>query len=161
VCGRDPQKTESGAAAPNHEGKTLKRGKKLTTALQQAGARRGASQRKQPAADRAAAGLLETVLASLADSKAENPVTIDIRGKSSLADYMVVASGRSQRHVAAAAEHLVQALKSGGIRPRVEGLPHCDWVLVDAGDIVVHIFRPEVREFYGLEKMWSATERPN
>ncbi len=74
-----------------------------------------------------------------------------------MADAMVVTSGRSQRHVGAVAEHLVQALKELGVKNiRVEGMPHCDWVLVDAGDVIVHIFRPEVREFYNLEKMWSA-----
>ena len=71
---------------------------------------------------------------------------------------MVVASGRSQRHVGAIAEHLVVALKQQGLRNiRVEGVPHCDWVLIDAGDVIVHVFRPEVREFYNLEKMWSST----
>jgi len=74
---------------------------------------------------------------------------------------MVVASGRSHRHVGAIADHLVKALKeTGRAGPRVEGVPHCDWVLVDAGDIIVHIFRPEVRAFYNLEKMWSAN-RPS
>jgi ribosome-associated protein len=100
---------------------------------------------------------LETVLASLDDAKAEGTTTIDIRSKSALGDYMVVTSGRSNRHVGAIADRLVGALKGAGLGPlRVEGLPHCDWVLVDAGDLIVHIFRPEVREFYNLEKMWTA-----
>ena len=100
---------------------------------------------------------LETVLASLEDSKAEDIVSIDIQGKSSLADYMVIASGRSHRHVAAVAEHLLKALKDGGHgTARVEGLAGADWVLIDSGDVIVHIFRPEVREFYNLEKMWAA-----
>lgn len=130
--------------------------------MQQGSARRGASPKVPLAVDNAVAELLETVMTSLGDSKAENPVKIDIRGKSALADYMVIASGRSQRHVGAAAEHLVQALKvRHGARVRIEGLPHCDWVLVDAGDIIVHVFRPEVREFYGLEKMWTAPDRAN
>lgn len=99
---------------------------------------------------------LDTVLASLDDSKAENIVPIDIQGKSSLADHVVIASGRSHRHVAALAEHLVRALKEGGHgAPRVEGQQSADWVLIDAGDVIVHIFRPEVREFYNLEKMWQ------
>ena len=102
---------------------------------------------------------LKTVLASLEDSKAENIVSIDIQGKSSLGDYMVVASGRSHRHVAAVADNLLKVLKDAGTRARVEGLGSADWVLIDAGDIIVHVFRPEVREFYNLEKMWSA-ERP-
>ena len=102
---------------------------------------------------------IETVLASLEDSKAEDIVSIDIRRKSSLGDYMVVASGRSHRHVAAAAEHLIQALKDEGYgQARVEGLPSADWVLIDAGDVIVHIFRPEVREFYNIEKMWQAPD---
>jgi ribosome-associated protein len=100
-----------------------------------------------------------TVLASLEDSKAENIVSIDIQGKSSLGDYMVVASGRSHRHVAAAADHLMKALKDAGLgNARVEGLASADWVLIDAGDVIVHIFRPEVREFYNLEKMWQAPD---
>jgi ribosome-associated protein len=101
---------------------------------------------------------LKTVLASLEDSKAENIVSIDIQGKSSLGDYMVVASGRSHRHVAAVADNLLKALKDAGTRARVEGLNSADWVLIDAGDIIVHVFRPEVREFYGIEKMWQAPD---
>lgn len=104
--------------------------------------------------------LLNVVLDTLDDAKAEDVVCIDIKGKTSIGDQMVVASGRSQRHVGAVADHLVRKLKDEGFgRARVEGLPHCDWVLIDAGDIIVHIFRPEVREFYNLEKMWSA-DRP-
>ncbi len=102
---------------------------------------------------------IRTVLASLEDSKAENIVSIDIQGKSSLGDYMVVASGRSHRHVAAVAEHLLKALKDAGLgNARVEGLAGADWVLIDTGDVIVHIFRPEVREFYNLEKMWQAPD---
>lgn len=96
------------------------------------------------------------VLASLDDDKAEEIVSIDIRGKSSVADMLIVASGRSQRHVGAIAEHVTQKLKEAGVgQVRVEGLPHCDWVLVDAGDVIVHIFRPEVRGFYNIEKIWT------
>ena len=102
---------------------------------------------------------LETVLASLEDSKAENIVPIDIQRKSSLGDYMVVASGRSHRHVAAVADHLIKALKDAGFgTARVEGLSSADWVLIDSGDIIVHVFRPEVRDFYNLEKMWQAPD---
>jgi len=102
---------------------------------------------------------LETVLASLEDSKAENIVPIDIRKKSSLGDHMVVASGRSNRHVAAVCEHLLKALKDAGLgQARVEGLPAADWVLIDAGDVIVHVFRPEIREFYNIEKMWQAPD---
>ena len=102
---------------------------------------------------------IKTVLASLEDSKAENIVSIDIQGKSSLGDYMVVASGRSHRHVAAVADHLLKAIKDAGLgTARVEGLAGADWVLIDSGDIIVHVFRPEVREFYNLEKMWQAPD---
>lgn len=101
---------------------------------------------------------LNTVLASLEDSKAENIVPIDIRRKSSLGDYMVVASGRSHRHVAAVADNLLKTLKETGTPARVEGLAGADWVLIDAGDIIVHVFRPEIRDFYGLEKMWQAPD---
>jgi ribosome-associated protein len=105
--------------------------------------------------------LLAQVLAWLDDAKAENVVTIDIREKSSLGDYMVIASGRSDRHVGAVAEQVQRRLKEEGLgRARIEGQPQCDWVLIDIGDIIVHVFRPEVREFYNLEKMWSA-ERPS
>lgn len=98
------------------------------------------------------------VLASLEDSKAENVVSIDISRKSTLGDYMVVASGRSHRHVAAVADHLLAALKAAGMSTRVEGLASADWVLIDGGDVIVHVFRPEVREFYNIEKMWQAPD---
>ena len=105
--------------------------------------------------------LLTHVLAWLDDAKAENVVTIDIKEKSSIGDYMVIASGRSDRHVGAVAEQVQRRLKEEGLgRARIEGQPQCDWVLIDIGDIIVHVFRPEVREFYNLEKMWSA-ERPS
>ncbi len=101
--------------------------------------------------------MIDVVLKSLEDAKAEDTVAIDITGKSSLSDHMVVTSGRSNRHVSAVADQVVKALREAGLgKPRVEGLPHADWVLVDAGDVIVHIFRPEVREFYNLEKMWAA-----
>ncbi len=104
--------------------------------------------------------LLNDILEILDDAKAESVVTIDLAGKSSIADTMIIASGRSQRHVGAIADQVVRKLKDAGHgRARVEGTPHCDWVLIDTGDVIVHIFRPEVREFYNLEKMWSA-ERP-
>jgi ribosome-associated protein len=102
---------------------------------------------------------LDSVLASLDDSKAEDIISIDIQGRSSLGDYMIVASGRSHRHVAAVADHLIKAIKDAGLGiPRVEGLNNADWVLIDAGDVIVHVFRPEVREFYGIEKMWQAND---
>lgn len=92
--------------------------------------------------------------------KAEEIVEIDLVGRSTIADAMFVASGRSDRHVGAIAEKIVSAFKQGGYGPvRVEGFPACDWVLIDVGDIIVHIFRPEVRSFYNLEKIWSP-DRP-
>lgn len=114
--------------------------------------RRTATKAKKPQI-----ALKDAVLSSLEDSKAEEIVAIDITDKTALSDFMIVASGRSHRHVGAVANQLSQTLKNlGNDTPRIEGLPHCDWVLVDAGDVIVHIFRPEVREFYNIEKMWSA-----
>jgi ribosome-associated protein len=99
--------------------------------------------------------LLAQVLDSLSDDKAEEIVQIDLRGKSQMADYMVIASGRSSRQVAAISEKLVERLKETfGLSARMEGKDTGDWVLIDAGDVIVHVFRPEVREFYQLEKMW-------
>lgn len=104
--------------------------------------------------------MIEVALTALDDAKAENTVTIDLVGKTSLADAMIVTSGRSNRHVGAVAEQVIEALKQKGYSDlRVEGMPHCDWVLIDAGDVILHIFRPEVRSFYNLEKMWGA-DRP-
>ena len=100
--------------------------------------------------------LLQLVQARLDDDQAQDVVTIDLKGLSPLADYVVVASGRSQRHVSAVSDHLLRALKDGGFgRASVEGLPQADWVLIDAGDVIVHLFRPEVRAFYQIEKIWS------
>ena len=99
--------------------------------------------------------LLARILASLDDDKAEDVVTIDLRGRSSVADYMVICSGRSSRQVGAIAEKLTERLKQEfGRSCKVEGKDQGDWVLIDAGDVIVHVFRPEVREFYQLEKMW-------
>jgi ribosome-associated protein len=100
---------------------------------------------------------LRLVLARIDDMKAEDTVTIDLTGKSSLADFMVVTSGRSNRQVGAIADRVLEDLHKAGVRHvRVEGMPHCDWVLIDAGDVIVHVFRPEVRAFYQLEKMWAS-----
>ena len=102
--------------------------------------------------------LLKRVLASLDDDKAENIVAISLEGRSAIADAAVIASGRSSRHVAAIAEHLARKLKEGGYGTRpVAGAAQGDWVLVDAGDVIVHIFRPEVRDYYDLEGMWSVS----
>jgi ribosome-associated protein len=87
--------------------------------------------------------------------KAEDTSTIDLKGKTSIADAMVVTCGRSNRHVGAIADRVIQGLKQAGLPDvRVEGLRNCDWVLIDAGDVIVHVFRPEVRAFYNLERMW-------
>jgi ribosome-associated protein len=100
--------------------------------------------------------LLDLVRASLEDDKAEDIITIDLRGRSSMADAMVICSGRSTRQVSAIAEKLLDRLKEAfGLSARVEGKETGDWVLIDAGDVIVHVFRPEVREFYQLEKMWQ------
>ena len=100
--------------------------------------------------------LLKIILDALGDAKAEDIVTIPLDGKAALADNMVIASGRSNRHVASITDKLVEKLKQGGFKDlRIEGQPHCDWVLVDAIDTIAHIFRPEVRSFYNLEKLWS------
>jgi ribosome-associated protein len=102
--------------------------------------------------------LIAHVLSSLTDDKAEEVVQIDLRGQTEIGDYMVIASGRSTRQVAAIAEKLVDNIKQEfGFTPKVEGKESGDWVLVDTGDVIVHIFRPEVREFYQLEKLWQPT----
>ena len=96
------------------------------------------------------------ILGSLDEDQAQDLVSIPLEGKSSVADHMVIASGRSTRQVAAMAQHLSERIKkSGAHAPRLEGLPAADWVLIDAGDVVVHLFRPEVRSFYNLERMWG------
>jgi ribosome-associated protein len=103
--------------------------------------------------------LTEKLVASLDEAKAEDVATIDLRDKTSLADVMIIATGRSSVHVGAIADRVLKACKAAGISARIEGLPQCDWVLVDAGDAIIHIFRPEVRQFYNLEKMWGG-DRP-
>lgn len=104
--------------------------------------------------------LTHSIMVWLDEAKAEEVVSIDLKGKSSIGDFMVIASGRSDRHVGAIAEQIQRKLKEQGLsRVRVEGAKACDWVLIDTGDIIVHVFRPEVREFYNLERLWSA-ERP-
>src|SRR3974390_2437208 len=100
--------------------------------------------------------ILRLILARLDDMKAGATLPIDLRDKSSIGDYMVVASGRSQRHVGSVADRIVEDLHKRGVAARVEGVPHCDWVLIDAADVIVHVFRPEVRAFSNLEKMWTA-----
>ncbi len=103
---------------------------------------------------------MRSILATLDDSKAEDVVVIDLHEKTSIADAMIIASGRSTTQVGSIADRVVKTLKEvGAPTPKVEGQPACDWVLIDAGDVIVHIFRPEVRQFYNLEKMWGV-DRP-
>jgi len=103
---------------------------------------------------------MRAALTALDDLKAEEIVAIDLAGKTSIADWMIVATGRSTTQVGALADKVVKALKDcGAATPAVEGLPACDWVLIDAGDLIIHLFRPEVRAFYNLEKMWGV-DRP-
>ena len=130
----------------------------MRTALE--GARRGAPHAELLSDGQKPAALLKDIVHWLDEAKAEEVVTIDLAGKSSIGDFMVVATGRSDRHVGAIAEQIGRKLKEQGLgRVRVEGMEACDWVLIDTGDIIIHVFRDEVREFYNLEKMWSA-ERP-
>jgi ribosome-associated protein len=130
-----------------------------TSAIPRTRARRAPEQVSKVRLD--AKETLRLVLARIDDLKAEDTVTIDLTGKTTIADAMVVTSGRSHRQVGAIADHLLKDLAAAGLRNvRVEGMPNCDWVLIDAGDVIVHVFRPEVRTFYSLEKMWSAS-RPD
>lgn len=128
-------------------------------------AARARAHRDHPAANLAdasspSADLVAEIVTWLDEAKAENIVTIDLKGKSTIGDFMLIASGRSDRHVGAIADQLQRKLKEHGHgKARVEGLEACDWVLIDNGDIIVHVFRPEVREFYKLEKMWAG-DRP-
>jgi ribosome-associated protein len=131
----------------------------MRTALE--GARTGAPHAELLSARQKSAALIQEIVHWLDEAKAEAIVTIDLAGKSSIGDFMVVATGRSDRHVGAIADQIGRKLREKGLgRVRVEGLEACDWVLVDTGDIIVHVFRDEVRDFYNLEKMWSA-ERPS
>jgi len=116
---------------------------------------------KKPALPAAVVKLHQLILKSLDDDKAEEIVSIDLAGKSSIADFLVIATGRSSRQVAAIADHLVERIgKETGKKVRPEGKSVGDWVLIDTGDIVVHLFRPEIRSFYNLEKMWGGAAIP-
>jgi ribosome-associated protein len=129
--------------------KTAKSARKTST--------QAAALQAQPDADKT----LRTILSRLEDMKAEETVTIDLRGKSAYSDYLVIASGRSNRHVGSIAENVAKGLKEAGVKPpHIEGLPNCDWVLIDSGDVIVHVFRPEVREFYNLERLWTEGPKP-
>lgn len=130
----------------------------MRTALE--GARRGTPRPELLSDGQKPAALVKEIAHWLDEAKATEIVTIDLAGKSSIGDFMVIATGGSDRHVGAIADQVQRKLKEKGLgRVRVEGTEACDWVLIDTGDIIVHVFRPEVREFYNLEKMWSA-ERP-
>jgi len=132
----------------------------LTTATPKQ-SRKKASAKASKSAKNAVDDALKAILANLDDSKAEDIVTIDIRDKTAIADYMVVASGRSKRHVAAISDTVARHMKSLGTSARIEGQQNADWILTDFGDIIVHVFRPEVRDFYSLEKMWQMTDIPD
>jgi ribosome-associated protein len=129
-----------------------------TTAAPRARVRRGASDAVSKRTRIDANETLRHVLTSLDDMKAEDTITIDLAGKTSIADTMVVTSGRSNRHVTSIADSAIESLEKAGVKGiRVEGKRNGDWVLIDAGDVIVHVFRPEVRTFYDLEKMWAGT----
>ena len=113
------------------------------------------------AADASIAALHALIMDQLDEDQAQEVISIPLAGKSSIADHMVIASGRSTRHVSAIADKLAQRIKQQAGRPvRIEGLPNADWVLIDAGDVIIHLFRPEVRSFYNLERMWSFGDAP-
>ena len=136
------------------------RKKTVRKAPVKAAANKTAKQPVASAAKKPQSDLLKRILASLDDDKAENIVTIDLEGRTALCDAAVIASGRSSRHVGAMAEHLARRLKESGYGTRpVSGQAQGDWVLVDAGDVIVHLFRPEVRDYYDLEGMWSVGNR--
>ena len=114
----------------------------------------------EPEAPRIGGPLAGIVIESLEDAKAEDIISIDLTGKTTIADLMIIATGRSNVHVGAIADRVARACREAGFAaPRIEGVPHCDWVLLDAGDAIIHIFKPDVRQFYNLEKLWSA-DRP-
>lgn len=130
----------------------------MQTALE--GASRGAPKAEAISGGIDSAALLQKLVSWLDEAKAEEVVAIDLKGKSTIGDFMVIASGRSDRHVGAIADDMHKKLKEAGCsRIRVQGTEACDWVVIDTGDLIVHIFRPEVREFYRLERMWSG-DRP-
>jgi ribosome-associated protein len=135
-------------------GRSERKGTLATPAFSRTGARGAAERISKTRPD--AEEIIRLVLTSLDDMKAEDTVTIDLTGKTSIADAMVVTSGRSNRHVGSIADRVLDDLAEAGLpHARVEGQPHCDWVLIDAGDVIIHVFRPEVRTFYNLEKMWA------
>jgi ribosome-associated protein len=148
------------AAAKHSRAQPVKDADRLIRTTTGGAAKRASAAKSK--AEPASASLLAEIVNWLDDAKAEEIVSIPLEGKSSLGDYMVVASGRTDRHVGAIADQVADKIKAAtGIPVRIEGVPACDWVLVDTGDIIIHIFRPEVREFYNLEKMWKAEIPPD
>ena len=160
------KKAASKKARPSNKSAANKPNAKKTAAKNAAPAKKHVA--KRPASAKKAAPkkaplrdieVLSRILKSLDDDKAEEIVTIDLQGRSALCDAIVVANGRSSRHVSSIADHLARRLKEAGYGTRpVDGLAQGDWVLVDAGDVIVHVFRPEVRAYYDLEGMWSVDE---
>jgi ribosome-associated protein len=149
-----PRKAPAKATPPQSGQMTKTAERKAKRAVKQATLPRPAAAAAAPIAW---SPLITAVLNQLDDAKAEQVVAMDLTGKSTIADTMVVASGRSNRHVNAIADQVVEELYKHGLKNiRIEGVPQCDWVLVDAGDVIVHVFRPEVRSFYNLEKLWAA-----
>ncbi len=151
-------KTPEKRAAAKRSAKPEIKPETVKPVAKKAAAKKAPAKAKPAKAVKAASpSVLDLVLACLEDAKAESVVSLTLDAKSALADEMVIASGRSNRHVAAIADQLVEKLKTAGHKNiRVEGLPQCDWVLVDSGPVIIHLFRPEVRTFYNLEKLWSA-----
>lgn len=130
---------------------------KRTGRVKKAAPRKNVSKKKSPQKSQGTeVKLRDKVLAVLEAAKAEHIVTADVRSQSSLTDFLIIASGRSSRQVKALAEHTLQALKDSGVRnPRAEGMENGDWTVVDGGDVIVHVFRPEVRAYYRLEEIWG------
>ena len=155
--GKKAAKAAPKAAKKVRAKKSAKPAKKSQAARKPAAKKPAAKKPIAPAAvKKPPSDLLKRILTSLDDDKAENIVTIDLEGRTALCDAAVIASGRSSRHVGAMAEHLARRLKEGGYGTRpISGQAQGDWVLVDAGDVIVHLFRPEVRDYYDLEGMWS------
>jgi ribosome-associated protein len=152
-----PPSAQKSARKPARKPAAKPAAKAASKAAPPKAAPKAAKQSGKPAAADAAVvdGILALVERSLDDDQAEAITTIPLAGKSSMADYMVMASGRIPRQIDAMADHLATKLKAKGLRAVVEGLRTCEWVLIDSGDIIVHLFRPEIRTFYGLEKMWG------
>lgn len=147
-----PTGTEPANAGPR-SARGERAGKKQAASTKDASSKTAGSDGAEPPA-------LAIARACLAEMKAEDVVEIDLVGRTSLADAMFIATGRVNRHVGAIADAMIEAFKANGVGPvRMEGQPACDWVLIDAGDVIIHVFRPEVRQFYNLEKMWG-TDRP-